>query len=309
MMKRVLNIFNKIVLMLKKNRLVKPLLISGIILVILTVGLISGLFGNVPVFGLNPDDITTTAVDEGNSQNSLTASPGDVKDYSSTAPAPTPDDITSSGISTSLPPYFTFPVQGVRPFAVMIDNEGTRSLPQGGLYMAQVIYEVIVEGGETRLMPVFWNPADSGAAAIPALIGPVRSSRHYFLDYIMELDAIYIHFGWSPMAKSDISKYKINNANGVANGGEIFWDLTKDKGNWQDSYTSMEKILWYVGKVKYRTTTNKQAVFNYKNSTESDDLSEKSDPSGKDNSSGENNSSGKSEGNSGNSEGSSGNEV
>jgi len=151
---------------------------------------------------------------------------------------------------------FKFPEKGIRPYAVMIDNEGTKSLPQGGLDKAQVIYEIIVEGGETRLMPVFWGTD-------PQLIGPVRSSRHYFLDYVMEHDAIYIHYGWSPMAMNDISKFKINNINGVANGGEIFWDLTKDRYNWQDSYTSEEKITAYVNKVKYRTDTTKGLVFTY----------------------------------------------
>jgi hypothetical protein len=144
----------------------------------------------------------------------------------------------------------------------MIDNEGTRSLPQGGLDKAQVIYEIMVEGGETRLMPVFWGTA-------PSSIGPVRSSRHYFLDYSMENDAIYVHFGWSPQAKSDISKLKINNINGVSNGGEIFWDLTKDRGNWQDSYTSGANIDKFVAKVKYRTKTEKEPVFSY-NSTFAD---------------------------------------
>lgn len=151
---------------------------------------------------------------------------------------------------------FLFPQQGIRPVAVMIDNEGTKSLPQGGLDQAQLIYEVIVEGGETRLMPVFWG-------ANPSMIGPVRSSRHYFLDYSMEHDAIYVHFGWSPQAIKDISQLKINNINGVAAGGEIFWDITKDKNNWQDSYTSMEKIWGYVNKVKYRTDTEKELVFSY----------------------------------------------
>jgi hypothetical protein len=151
---------------------------------------------------------------------------------------------------------FVKPVPGSRPIAVMIDNEGTRSLPQGGLDKAQVIYEVIVEGGETRLMPVFWN-------VNPEMIGPVRSSRDYFLDYSMEHDAIYVHFGWSPKAQRDIPKLHINNINGISNGGEIFWDLTKDKGNWQDSYTSMQKILDYVKKVKYRTETDKKPVFSY----------------------------------------------
>ncbi len=156
---------------------------------------------------------------------------------------------------TGKAPY-SFPTAGIRPYAVMIDNEGVKSLPQGGLDKAQIIYEIIVEGGETRLMPVFWGPG-------PDMVGPVRSSRHYFLDYAMEHDAIYVHFGWSPMAMQDISKFKINNINGVANGGEIFYDLTKDKNNWQDSYTSMEKIRDYVNKVKYRTTTDQKNVFEY----------------------------------------------
>ncbi len=151
---------------------------------------------------------------------------------------------------------FSPPVEGMRPYAVMIDNEGTRSLPQGGIYLAQVVYEIVVEGGETRLMPVFWDKN-------PTMIGPVRSSRHYFLDYAMEHDAIYVHFGYSPMAMNDLKKYKINNINGVANGGEVFWDLTKDRRNWQDSYTSMEKVKGYVGRVKYRTETDKGLVFKF----------------------------------------------
>lgn len=151
---------------------------------------------------------------------------------------------------------FKFPNESKRPYAIMIDNEGTKCLPQGGLDKAQIIYEIIVEGGETRLMPIFWETE-------PELVGPIRSSRHYFLDYVLEHDAIYVHFGWSPMAMRDIPKLKINNINGVANGGEIFWDLTEDKYNWQDSYTSMEKIKEYVDRVKYRTETDKKPVFTY----------------------------------------------
>lgn len=151
---------------------------------------------------------------------------------------------------------FTVPKEGIRPYAVMIDNEGTRPLPQGGIYLAQVIYEIVVEGGTTRLMPVFWDKN-------PTMIGPVRSSRHYFLDYAMEHDAIYVHFGYSPMAMQDLKKYKINNINGVANGGEVFWDLTNDRRNWQDSYTSMEKVKGYVQKVKYRVETDKDLLFEY----------------------------------------------
>ncbi|HEY9062484.1 MAG TPA: DUF3048 domain-containing protein [Pseudobacteroides sp.] len=160
-------------------------------------------------------------------------------------PTPTPKKIN-----------FVFPKEGERPVAVMIDNEGKRVLPQGGLDKAQLVYEIAVEGGETRLMPVFWGTN-------PGMIGPVRSSRHYYLDFVMEHDAIYVHFGWSPRAMQDISKFKINNINGVGYGGEVFWDLTKDRRNWQDSYTSMENVRNFIKKAKYKQTTDKKLVFGY----------------------------------------------
>ncbi len=153
---------------------------------------------------------------------------------------------------------FVFPDEGVRPYAVMIDNDnsGNRILPQGGIKQAQLVYEIVVEGGISRIMPVFWGTA-------PELIGPVRSSRHYFLDYAIEYDAIYVHFGGSPQAMADITKFKINNINGVGKGGGIFWDLTKNKSNWQDSYTSKDKIEGYINKAGYKTTTKKVFPFSY----------------------------------------------
>jgi len=165
---------------------------------------------------------------------------------------------------------FILPKEGERPVAVMIDNQGEKVLPQGGLNKAQLVYEITVEGGETRLMPVFWG-------ANPTMIGPVRSSRHYFLDYVMEHDAIYVHFGWSPMAMSDISKFKINNINGVGYGGEVFWDLTKDKGNWQDSYTSMENVMNFGKKAKYKQSTDKKLLFSYNQTDEKLNTENKAD--------------------------------
>lgn len=146
--------------------------------------------------------------------------------------------------------------KGVRPYAVMIDNEGVRVLPQGGLDRAQIIYEIIVEGGETRLMPVFWG-------VDPAMIGPVRSARHYFLDYALEHDAIYVHYGQSPQALNDIKTLKVTTINGLYIGKKAFWDITKDRNNWQDTYTSMEKLKAYAENIKYRTTTEKEPVFEY----------------------------------------------
>ncbi len=151
---------------------------------------------------------------------------------------------------------YSLPFSGIRPVAVMIDNQGSRVLPQGGLDKAQIVYEVIVEGGLTRLMPVFWGTS-------PEMIGPVRSARDYFLDYIMEYDAMYVHVGGSPKAMADLKSLKINDVDGMRVGKDVIWDLTKDRGNWQDSYTSMEKLLDYTGVRKYKTTTDVKYPFAY----------------------------------------------
>lgn len=164
----------------------------------------------------------------------------------------TPDPTVSEDTTET----FLVPTGGTRPYAVMIDNGGSGCLPQGGLDSAQVIYEAIVEGGYSRLMAVYWGVK-------PELIGPVRSARHYFIDYALEHDAVYVHYGWSPQAQSDIKKLKLNNINGVANSGGIFNDLSENKKNWQDSYTSGEKIIAYSGKSGYRAGSDKEVVFSY----------------------------------------------
>ena len=51
----------------------------------------------------------------------------------------------------------------------------------------------------------------------------MRSSRHYYLDYALENDAVYVHWGWSPQAQSDISSLGINNINGLTYEGVYFF--------------------------------------------------------------------------------------
>ena len=70
-----------------------------------------------------------------------------------------------------------------RPIAVMIDNNIGNG-KHAGLQDSYINYEIIVEGGLTRIMALYKDKDVD-------LIGPVRSSRHYFLDYALEHDAIY----------------------------------------------------------------------------------------------------------------------
>lgn len=141
-----------------------------------------------------------------------------------------------------------------RPIAVMIDNHSD-AWPQAGLNKAYMVYEIVVEGGETRLMALFkGQDLDK--------IGPVRSARHYFIDYAMENDAIYVHFGQSPQAQSDIKKYSINDINGIAEDGTTFWRV-KDKAAPHNAVTSTEKLLQSAKNKKFRTTSKEKSVLNY----------------------------------------------
>ena len=141
-----------------------------------------------------------------------------------------------------------------RPIAVMIDNH-SGAWPQANLNKAYMVYEIVVEGGETRLMALFKGQNLEK-------IGPVRSSRHYFLDYALENDAIYVHHGWSPQAQSDISTLGVNNINGIQESSSNFWRV-KDKSAPHNLFTSTESILKIADRKGYSKTSNKKSVLNY----------------------------------------------
>lgn len=139
-----------------------------------------------------------------------------------------------------------------RPIAVMIDNE-KGAWPQAGLNDAYMIYEITVEGGETRFIAFFKGQTTEK-------IGPVRSSRHYFLDYVLEHDAIYVHFGWSPLAQSNIKSLGINNINGIYD--NFFW-REPPKSSYHNAFTSMERIMKHANAKKYRTTSDRDCIIKY----------------------------------------------
>ncbi len=141
-----------------------------------------------------------------------------------------------------------------RPIAVMIDNHKD-AMPQANLNKAYIVYEIIVEGGETRLMALYKGQDLEK-------IGPIRSSRHYFLDYALENDAIYVHYGWSPRAKKDISKLSINNINGLVESSTNFWRVS-DKSAPHNAVSASKNILSLANAKGYRVTSDKKSVLNY----------------------------------------------
>jgi Protein of unknown function (DUF3048) N-terminal domain/Protein of unknown function (DUF3048) C-terminal domain len=94
-----------------------------------------------------------------------------------------------------------------RVVAVMINNSFD-SYPLIGLNDTSVVYEVPVEGVGTRFMALF---AEND---ISEKVGPVRSARPYYLDWLSEYgDALYMHCGGSSDGLSEIRKQGIFDAN------------------------------------------------------------------------------------------------
>lgn len=152
-----------------------------------------------------------------------------------------------------------------RPIAFMIDNN-VNAQPQSNLNKTYLVYEIIVEGGETRLMALF-KGVDVSEKDVT--VGPIRSARHYFIDYAMENDAIYAHLGQSPQAEAYISRYSIPDINGqvydtgkARTSSSLYW-REKSKKAPHNAYTSIKSILQICKKKNYKTTSKAESLLNY----------------------------------------------
>lgn len=76
--------------------------------------------------------------------------------------------------------------------AVMIDDLWA-ARPQMGLSQADVVWHAPAEGGIPRYMAMFQTQ-------FPTRLGPVRSSRLYYVGWASEWTSVYVHAGGSPQA-------------------------------------------------------------------------------------------------------------
>lgn len=99
-----------------------------------------------------------------------------------------------------------------RNMAVMIPNNKS-AMPQYGLSQASIIYEAPVEGRITRLMGIFEDYDDLDH------IGPVRSSRDYYVYEAMAYDSIYVNWGLAvPFVGPIINTDRIDNVSQAVSG-------------------------------------------------------------------------------------------
>jgi hypothetical protein len=142
------------------------------------------------------------------------------------APKPTTEASRLTGLEVD-PALNKRPVTGV-----MIENS-PEARPQSGLTSAGVVFEAIAEGGITRFLALFQDTQ-------PDYIGPVRSVRPYYLDWVQGFDAPIAHAGGSADGLAKLKRDKVKDLDQFANGK--YYQRVSSRYAPHNLYTSSAKL-------------------------------------------------------------------
>ena len=142
-----------------------------------------------------------------------------------------------------------------RPFAFMFNNIEF-AYPQTGTGRAEILYEILAEGGITRLMGVFdYMKGDK--------IGSVRSARHYYVDFANEFDAIFVHFGQTHYAIDEIKKLGVDTISGLSwEGAKAFYRDNSIRAP-HNAFASSKGLMQAIKDKKLRTKPKKNLTSHF----------------------------------------------
>lgn len=116
--------------------------------------------------------------------------------------------------------------------AIMIENSPD-ARPQSGVKQAGVVYEAVAEGGITRFLTLHQQDK-------PQLIGPVRSLRMYYVDWLAPYNASIAHVGGSAASLAEVRNGSYRDIDQFFNSG-FYWRAA-DRYAPHNVYTSFEKL-------------------------------------------------------------------
>lgn len=156
---------------------------------------------------------------------------------------PEPEPTTAQSRLTGLEvakELVSLPVTGV-----MIENSPD-ARPQSGLKDAGIVFEAIAEGGITRFLALYQDGQ-------PDYVGPVRSVRPYYLDWLQGFDASIAHVGGSAEALQMIRNLGIKDLDQFSNTGP--YQRVSGRYAPHNMYTSLPKLV-ETGKSKGFTNSD-----------------------------------------------------
>lgn len=173
-----------------------------------------------------------------------------------TRPLP-PVDNTPIAIKPRPKPKYYAPLTGVlvkteadttKPVtAIMIENSPD-ARPQSGLKDAEIVYEAVAEGGITRFLALYQQSK-------PQLIGPVRSVRMYYVDWLTPYNASVAHIGGSYKALQLVRNGSYRDIDQFFN-ADYYWRAS-DRYAPHNVYTSFAKLDALNRSKGYKTSNPK----------------------------------------------------
>jgi hypothetical protein len=205
---------------------VKRAAIAGLVVVAVFAGIAFGVMAALsagPVATPRPSNLVAGL---GSSPPSGTPTPpAATPEPSATGPSPSPTPVATpvpTPTPSPTPVRVPAPLDGrlvspaaaaLHPIAVMIDDLSP-ARPQSGFNSASIVYQAPAEGGIPRYMMIFQETT-------PTDVGPVRSSRFYYIAWAAEMNAVYAHAGGSPQALETLTAK--GNGQLVYNADEFRW--------------------------------------------------------------------------------------
>lgn len=143
-----------------------------------------------------------------------------------------------------------------RPYAIVVNNTPVAVKVQTGLNKAYMVYEIPTEGNTSRLMALYKDIDED------LTVGTIRSSRHNFMDYAFESNAILVHYGWSHYSEDEQRAGIIDYINGLFD--TPFWRSNPEKlASEHTAYTSIGKLKNEVAKKGFKTNSEGTVLLNY----------------------------------------------
>ncbi len=162
-----------------------------------------------------------------------------------TDPAPTIPPVTATNPLTG---EALSAASNNRPFAVSLNNVKA-AMPQLGVSHADVLCEVMTEGGTTRCVGIFNDLNDI------ATLGSIRSARPYMISLAQSFDAIFVHAGCSTEAKKVFEETGWDHLDGVSGKGSskyYYRDQDRLNAGYAKEHTmciTPENVLAYAQKL------------------------------------------------------------
>lgn len=147
-----------------------------------------------------------------------------------------------------------------RPLAIMVNN-APQARPQSGLGGADIVYEVLAEGGVTRLVAIYQSGGDV------AKIGPIRSIRPYLIELGESYHGITVHAGASNDAYAILQRQHKDDLDEITNAGPYFW-RDKSRKAPHNLYSNLEKLLEGAEKRKYSIQDSEIPTYTFRDSND-----------------------------------------